>query len=105
MPPTPSLRFGNPAIPLGGMKLRKVRRRELITLLEAAAAQPRQAALLLVYIKCVMMFAEDREWIEANPAATVRPRRVSETMAFWDEIRAFSSPAGTCGMHRPRRSR
>jgi integrase len=94
---------------LGDTKLAKVRRRDIITLVEAIAAEHgRAAALLLTYIKQVFAFAEDREWIEANPTATIRPRKVSRNMQARNrervltdaEIKAFWDRVEGCGMHR-----
>jgi len=94
---------------LGETKLGKVRRREVIALVEAVAAEHgRAAALLLTYIKQVFAFAEDREWLEANPTATIRPRKVSRNMQARNrervltdaEIHSFWEDVEGCGMHR-----
>ncbi|WP_019570278.1 site-specific integrase [Thioalkalivibrio sp. ALE11] len=66
---------------LGGSKIRDIRRREVIELVEGVAEEhPRAASLLLTYLKGLFGWAEDREIIEANPVATIRPRKVSKSM-------------------------
>ncbi|WP_159322571.1 tyrosine-type recombinase/integrase [Spiribacter roseus] len=63
------------------VKLHEVRRAEIIALLERMAEDyPRQAAMLLVYIKLVFAWAEDREIIEANPVATLKPHKIDPRM-------------------------
>jgi integrase len=93
---------------LGKRKIRDVRRRDVIAMVEDLAHdRPRQAALLLAYTKGLFAWAEDREIIEANPAATIKPRKVSKAMAprnrarvlTSNEIRAFWGSAETCGLH------
>lgn len=92
---------------LGGTKIKEVRRRDVIALVEGVAEErPRAAALLLTYLKGLFGWAEDREIIEANPVATIRPRKVSKAMAPRkrervlddDELRTFWS--AETGMHR-----
>ncbi len=94
---------------LGEMKLSDIRRRDIIELVEGIAAdRPRAAALALLRIKQVFAFAEDREWIEANPVGTIKPSKVSRNMTprsrgrvlVDSEIRAFWDAAETCGMHK-----
>lgn len=92
---------------LGKLKIKAVRRRDVIEMVEkVAAVHPRTAALLLTHTKGLFAWAEDREIIEANPVATIRPRKVSKAMTprkrarVLDdhEIRAFWN--GDSGMHR-----
>ena len=94
---------------LGQMKLSDIRRRDIIELIEGIAAdRPRVATLALLRIKQVFAFAEDREWIDANPVGTIKPSKVSRNMTpkscgrvLTDaEIRAFWDVAETCGMHK-----
>lgn len=62
-------------------KLHEVRRRDVIKIVEdLAATYPRQAAMLLAYIKLVFSWAEDRELIEANPVATLKPQKIDPRM-------------------------
>lgn len=94
---------------LGAVKIRDVRRRDVIALIEEdAEAHPRQAALTLGHIKQLFAFAEDREYIDANPVATIKPRKVSRALSprargrvLSDaEIASFWNSAETCGIHR-----
>lgn len=94
---------------LGKRKLRKVRRAEIIEVLEGVAAEhPRTAGLLLGYVKRFFAWAEDREIIDANPAASLKPKRIGEGLlprsrgrVLSDaEIKAFWSNVESCGMHR-----
>ncbi|WP_018952495.1 tyrosine-type recombinase/integrase [Thioalkalivibrio sulfidiphilus] len=95
--------------PLGKMKLKDVRRRDVIEVLETLAHKyPRQAALLLTYTKGLFAWAEDREIIEANPVATIKPRKVAKAMTPKSRARVLSNQeildfwthAETCGLHR-----
>ena len=100
----------NHALPvLGKRKLSTIRRAEIIELVEGIAKQhPRAAALALLRIKQVFAFAEDRELIEANPAATIKPAKVSRRMTPKSrgrvlddaEILALWGNAEGCGIHR-----
>jgi len=99
----------NHALPLlGNRKLSTIRRAEIIELVEKIARKhPRAASLALLRIKQVFAFAEDRELIEANPAATIKPAKVSRRMSPKSrgrvlddaEILAFWGNAETCGIH------
>ena len=63
-------------------KFHELRRRDVIRLVERVADDyPRQAALLLTYIKLVFAWAEDREIIEASPVATLKPQKINASMA------------------------
>ena len=67
---------------LGRMKLRDVRRRDVIPVIEnLAETKHRQAALLLTYTKQLFAWAEDREIIEASVVATLKPQRISKRMS------------------------
>ena len=100
----------NHALPtLGARKLSSIRRSEIIELVEGIAEKyPRTAALALLRIKHVFAFAEDRELIVANPAATIKPTKVSRGMSPRSrprvlddsELRTFWAGADTCGLHR-----
>lgn len=62
---------------LGSKKITQVRRRDVIAAVEALAANHgRAAALLLAYTKQTFAWAEDREIIEANPVATLKPEKI-----------------------------
>ncbi len=102
--------FDRDLIPvLGKRKVRTVKRRDIINLVEARALEaPRAAALLLTYIKLLLSFAEDREIIEVSPAHGIKGIRINKRMATVKrgrtlddaEIRAFWNGAETCGIHR-----
>lgn len=94
---------------LGSWKITDIRRRHVISLVEQITDHaPRQAALVLTYLKQIFEWAEDREVIEANPIATLRPSKVSPSLTprrrgrvlSESEIRTFWDKAETCGMHR-----
>ena len=62
---------------LGSKKITQVRRRDVIAAVEELAANHgRAAALLLSYTKQTFAWAEDREIIEANPVATLKPEKI-----------------------------
>ncbi len=93
--------------PLGTRKLSTIRRRDIIVLVEALATKHgRTAALLLIYIKQLFAWAEDRELIEVSPIASLKPAKVSKALVPRargrvldpDEIRSFWSAADACGM-------
>lgn len=76
---------------LGRTKLREVRRRDVVAVVERLAeTKPRQASLLLTYVKQVFAWAEDREIIEANPVATLRPHKIAPGMAPKQRARVLS---------------
>ncbi len=94
---------------MGKRKLRDIRRRDVIAMVEDCARDhPRQAALLLGYTKLLFAWAEDREIIEANPAATLKPMKIDKRMAPKarqrvlddEEIRALWTRAEESGLHR-----
>jgi integrase len=95
--------------PLGSRSLTSVRRKEVIELVEALREKhARTAGLVLSYIKQVFSWAEDREEIEVNPVASIRPKRIGRELAPRkrkrvlndSEIRAFWGGAEDCGMHK-----
>lgn len=97
------------AVPvLGGMKMKDIRRRDIIRLIESRADKPRAAGLLLSHIKAMTGWAADREMIDIDPAAGVRGSRIhadirqrARARVLDDaEIRALWIEAETCGMHR-----
>lgn len=62
-------------------KLRSITRRDIIDTVEGLAEKHgRTAALLLTYVKNLFAWAEDREIINANPVATIKPGKVSRNM-------------------------
>jgi integrase len=65
----------NDVIPaIGNLKITDVRRRDVIDLVEAKAeTAPRSAAQLLIYVRKILTFAADREYIPSNPAADLKP--------------------------------
>lgn len=72
-------------------KLQEIRRRDVIGLVEGlAATYPRQAAMLLTYIKLVFAWAEDREVIDANPVATLKPYKIDPRMKATPRRRVLS---------------
>lgn len=94
---------------LGKRKVKSIKRRDIIALIEARALEaPRAAALLLTYTKLLFGYAEDREIIEVSPATGIKAVRISKTMATVqrgrtlddEEIRAFWTGVDTCGIHR-----
>lgn len=63
---------------VGSLKLRELRRRDLIDVVEAKAANtPTAARHLLAYCKTLLDWAVDREYIELNPAASIRPKSIA----------------------------
>jgi len=95
---------------LGKRRMIEVRRRDLIALVERIAQdKPRQAALVLTYAKGMFAWAEDREIIEANVAAGIKPGKVDKALSprkrarvlTDDEIRAlWKRKTPPEGMHR-----
>jgi integrase len=67
---------------LGKRKITEVRRRDVIAVVEKLAQEKgRQAALLLTYTKGLFAWAEDREIIEANPVATIKPGKIDKALS------------------------
>lgn len=71
--------FNRDLVPvIGGMKVKDVRRRDLIEVVEdKAAVTPTAARHLLAYTKGFFGWCVDREYIEASPAASIRPKSIS----------------------------
>jgi integrase len=90
--PAISATMGRYLVPaLGKTKLKDVRRRDVIAMVEDLAHQyPRQAALLLTYTKGLFAWAEDRELIEANPVATIKPRKIGKALSPRNRARVLS---------------
>ena len=94
---------------LGRKKLAEVRRRDVIELVERIAdTHPRQAGIVLQYVKGMFGYAEDRELIDANPVATLKPSKIGKGLTSTkrarvldhDEIRAlWGLEAPPRGMH------
>jgi len=93
---------------LGKRKVRAIKRRDIIALIEGRALEaPRAAALLLTYTKLLFSYAEDRELIEVSPATGIKALRINKAMATVqrgrtlddEEIRTFWTAADTCGIH------
>lgn len=98
---------------IGRLKVCDVRRRDLIELVEAKALEaPTAARHLLAYIKGLFDWCVDREYIEASPAASIRPKNITpkgvknalkpvQRLRVLDaeEIRAFWE-ADQSGIHR-----
>lgn len=62
---------------IGDLKVSDVRRRDVIDLVEAkAGTAPRSAAQLLIYVRKILTYAADREYIPANPAADLKPNSI-----------------------------
>lgn len=94
---------------VGKKKIARIRRRDVIALLEGVASDhPRQAGKLLAYIKQLWAYAEDREIIEGNPVATLKAAKIGQGLTSRnrarvldnDEIKALWENADTCGMHK-----
>jgi len=94
---------------LGNKRITRVRRRDVIELVEAlASSHPRQAGKLLAYIKQLWAYAEDREIIEGNPVATLKASKISQGLTARSrgrvldnsETKALWENAETCGMHK-----
>jgi integrase len=62
---------------LGGLKIKSVRRRDIIDLIEDKAARtPTAARCLLAYLKCFFDWCLDHEYLEVSPAESVRPKNI-----------------------------
>lgn len=93
----------------GDWKIADMRRRHAISMVEAAQVHgPRQASLVLTYTKQMFAWAEDRELVEVNPVATLKPGKISKSLSprhrsrilSDDEIRGFWQHIETCGPRR-----
>ena len=95
---------------LGKKKMRDVRRRDVIPVIEnLAESHPRQAGLVLTYLKQLFAYAEDREIVEASPVASLRPEKIGRGLTATkrdrvltdDEIRTLWSVTDPpSGMHK-----
>lgn len=64
--------------PLHRYKVADIRRRDIIEVVEAKAADtPTAARHLLAYCKTLLDWAVDREYIEMSPAASIRPKSIA----------------------------
>ncbi|MFZ5654096.1 MAG: tyrosine-type recombinase/integrase [Pseudomonadota bacterium] len=93
---------------IGKKKIRDVRRRDVIAQIEPLAeSRPRMAGILSTYTKQLFAYAEDREIIEANPVASLKPERLGQGLTSRqrgrvlsdDEIRALWCLESPPGMH------
>ncbi len=85
---------------LGKRKIAEVRRRDVIAVVEKLAQQHgRQAALLLTYTKGMFAWAEDREIIEANPVATIKPGKIDKAMSPRKRARVLTDDEITALWH------
>ena len=93
----------------GQRKIASIRRREVIELVEKLSAdKPRLASLLLSYTKQVFTYAEDREFIDANPVATLNAQKINKALTTRtrtrvlddDELAAFWARCESCGLRR-----
>lgn len=95
---------------IGKKKVRDVRRRDVIALLEPLAEdRPRQAGIVLTYAKQLFGYAEDREIIEVSPIASLNATKLGKGLTSRkrgrvlteDEIRAlWATTTPPQGMHR-----
>ncbi|RZU98784.1 tyrosine-type recombinase/integrase [Spiribacter vilamensis] len=99
---------------LGALKVRDVRRRDVLDMIEDKAEQtPTAARHLLAYSKGFFDWCVDREYIDASPAASIKPKNVKaqgrkdalktrqrRRVLDHDEVAAFWSGAEDCGIHR-----
>lgn len=94
---------------LGSKKITRVRRRDVIELVEGlASSHPRQAGKLLAYIKQLWAYAEDREIIEGNPVATLKASKIGQGLTARSRARVLDNKetkslwenAESCGMHK-----
>ena len=62
---------------LGQLKIRSIRRRDVISLIENKADKtPTAARCLLAYLKCFLDWCLDHEHLEVSPAESVRPKNI-----------------------------
>jgi len=98
---------------IGDMRVSDVRRRDVLDMVEAKAAEtPTAARHLLAYTKGFFDWCVDREYIGLSPAAGIKPKSIKaegrknplqtvqrERVLDHDEIRAFWTNAEECGIH------
>jgi len=105
----------NDLIPaIGRLKVSDVRRRDVIELVEKKAEKtPRAAAQLLLYARRMLDYATDRDYLQANPVAGLKPSAIKvkgkrdplkpimrTRVLDEEEIRAFWLNIESCGLHR-----
>lgn len=77
---------------LGKKKIRDIRRRDVITLVEKLAEdRPRQAGLVLTYLKQLFAYAEDREIVEASPVANLKAAKIGQGLTAGKRDRILSN--------------
>ncbi len=77
---------------IGKLKIRDVRRRAVIAPLEALAeSRPRQAGILLTYVKQLFSYAEDREIIDASPVASLKAGTLGKGLTSRQRGRVLSA--------------
>lgn len=92
-------------------KFADIRRTEVRDVIDSLSKKhPRQAALLLTYIKALFAWAEDEEIITANPVATLKPAKIDKAMSPKNfqrgrvlndvEIKEFWNKVESVGLHR-----
>ncbi len=79
--------------PLGGIKLSKLSKRDIISVVEKKAGKaPTSANRTLTIIKAVLNFGVRRDWLTHSPAALIErpaPERPRERVLTYDEIKAL----------------
>jgi len=105
----------NDLIPaIGRLKVNDVRRRDVIELVEKKAEKtPRAAAQMLLYARRMLDYATDRDFLQANPVAGLKPSAIKvkgkrdplkpimrTRVLDEDVIRAFWLKIESCGLHR-----
>ena len=99
---------------LGRKKITDICRRDVIELVEQKAeTAPRSAAQLLIYAKKVLNYAADREYIQYNPAADLKPGSIKvagqrdplkpvsrERTLDHSEIRSFWAVSGSVNLRK-----
>jgi len=99
---------------IGHLKVSDLRRRDVIELVEKkAVTAPRAAAQILIYARRMLDYATDRDYIQANPIAGLKPssikvkgkrdplKSVARARVLDDgELRGFWTNIEACGLHR-----
>lgn len=99
---------------IGRLKVSDVRRRDVIELVEKKAKHaPRAAAQLLLYARRMLDYATDRDYLQANPLAGLKPsaikvkgvrdplKPITRTRVLdEEELEAFWLNIESCGLHR-----
>ncbi len=107
--------INNDLVPaIGNMKVSDVRRRDVIEVVEAKAVKtPRAAAQLLLYARRMLDYATDRDYLQANPLAGLKPGAIQVKgkrdplrsvvrgrILDDDEIREFWNSAELSALHK-----